>query len=268
MDIREMGVVFQYLLRHRVIESNKKNSRHGCSEIISILMRADMDDIDRFNEFLSPQAMILKKFTDTDYNSIPAGVQMWLLLRSSEESAPEYLSIKRIAEAIKIKEGEGKDICNVWFLHIWLIYLSLIYTRLGRGVSQVSVYTDALFLEEELIGSVKDHIDNVRHVVSLNKQNIVAEIIDKEKGTDVSRRVKGFLSLMCDSSLLSLIGVGEYQQTLLGAVEIAEGFNRSLSHVIPEEPVLDNISKIMIVGEDTNIRETRLEGEGDINVIN
>jgi len=250
VDISEIGQTYQFLLRQRIAESKpsgRRRMRPGESDVVSILRSADVDGIDQFNDFLRPQGMQIREYTDTDFGAIPVGGKIWLLARHPEGNPPEYMSTKRIYEAIRLRDNESHESGNIWFLHIWLIYLSLIYTRPGRGVSQISDYKDAMFLEKQLIDAVREHIEKVRNIgIDKGATRKVVEVLDSEKGSDVSRRIKGFLSLMCDSGLLIQISDGEYQQTLLGAVEIAEGFDRSMRHyIIPEESVLNNIVNVM-----------------------
>lgn len=249
MDLAEMGQAYQFLLRHRTVESKpmgRRRMRPGESEVVGILRSADINGLEQFNAFLKPQGLQLLEYSDTDYGGISAGGRVWLLARDPEGAPPEYMSTRRIHEAIRLRDTETREVNNVWFLHIWLIYLSLIYTRAGRGVSQVSDFTDALFMEQNLIDAVREHIEKVRNIgESEGADARVIQILDAEKGTDVGRRVKGFLGLMCDSGLLLDLGEGEYQQSLLGAIEIAQGFNRSMRHyIVPEDDVLDNIVNI------------------------
>lgn len=250
MDLAEMGQVYQFLLRHRTAESKpmgRRRMRLGESEVVGILRAADIDGLEQLNAFLKPQGLQVLEYADTDYGAIPVGGRVWLLARDPEGSPPDYLTTRRIHEAIRLRDTESKEANNVWFLHIWLIYLSLIYTRPGRGVSQVSDFKDALFMEQHLTDAVKEHIEKVRNIGEAEGADArVIQILDAEKGNDVARRVKGFLALMCDAGLLLDLGDGEYQQSLLGAVEIAQGFNRSMRHyIVPEDDVLDNIVNIV-----------------------
>jgi len=258
MDLAEMGLAFQFLLKYRIAESkpmSRRRMRSGESEVVSILRLADIDGIEEFNEFLSPQGLQLREYADTDFGSIPVGGRVWIMVRHPEGTPPEYMTTKRIYECMRLRENESKESNNIWFLHIWLIYLSLIYTRPGRGVSQVSDFKDAMFLEAQLVEAVSEHIENIRNIgVSQGAAQKVVDVLDAEKGGDIARRVKNFIALFCDSALMIHIGDCEYQQTLLGAIEIAEGYERSMRHyIIPEESVLDNIVNVMSPETENNV---------------
>lgn len=257
-----MGQAFHFLQHHRTAESkpmSKRRMRKGESEVVSILRSADIEELEHFNDFLRPQGMQLREYSDTDFGAIPVGGRIWLLVRDPEGQPPEYMSIQCVYEGMRLRDNESRESSYIWFLHIWLIYLSLIYTRPGRGVSQVSDFKDAMFLESQLIDAVSEHIESVRSIgIDKGAPNKILTVLDAEKSGDISRRVKSFITLFCDSGLLIQIGDKEYQQTLLGAIELAEGFDRSMRHyIIPEDSVLNNIKNIMMPEtDDTEVMET------------
>jgi hypothetical protein len=266
MDFTDMGLVYQYLLKNRTAESkpsNQRRARKGEPEVVSILRSCDMDDFLSFNEFLGAQGLKIEHCSDLDYPGIPIGGHIWMLVRDQEGIAPDFLSSKRIYEEIRLRDTESIESANVWFMHIWLMYLSIIYTRQGRGVSQISEYMNAFLYESQLVEAVTEHIEEARrHGINPQKSKVMA-ILDDESGADVPRRVKSFLSLMCESGLLIRIDTGEYQQTLLGAIELAQGFERSIGHYVNlDEDVLDNVVNVV---SPTNQDEMEYEDnkEGD-----
>lgn len=256
MEMEEIGRVYHYLLKHRSIESKPqlRKSRPDETLVATILRSASIDQLERFNEFLAPQGFKLVEFDDTTRGVATAG-RVWILARSSEVAASSFLSTERVYSEMNIRDRDSREESAVWFLHIWLIYLSLIYTRGGRGVSEVSSYVDGTFSREILEESVLEHINHIRQIgVSDGASSKVVAILDAEKGKDVSRRISAFLRLMAAAGLIQEFERNEYQQTLLGAYEIAEHYDKSLR--IPIDNTLDNIVNIVAPnGEDKNTEE-------------
>lgn len=250
MNYSDMGTVYQFLLQHRVVESKPSSGRKmitGECEVANILKSCDFDDLDRFDEFLSTQGFAIHMSTDQDYQGIPVGGRVWMLKRVANSESPSFLSKDPIYSGLRLKESESKESLSVWFLHIWLIYLSIIYTRQGRTPEQVSKYIDSFFDEEELIEAVKEHIESIRNIGAEDKiQNRAIEILDSEKGNDIPRRVKGFLSIMSHSRLVIKLQNKDYKQTLLGAIEVSDSYrNTMLGTLIPDEGVLSNLVQIL-----------------------
>lgn len=250
MNMEEMGRVYQYLLKFRVVESKPVGIKRGIRsdvEFADILMRADHSELERFREFLAGQGLQLLEYDDAHYAGIPVGGRVWLLARDPEKVMPSFLTTSPIVESIRLRDSEPRQTSLVWFLHIWLIYLSLTYTRTGRGVSEVSSYQNSLFPTQALIDAVRDHVESIRNVgIEHGAEEKVFAILDAERGNDISRRVKGFLSLMFESRLIISVGEDEYQQSLLGAVEMANGYDRTMRHYLNiEDAVITNIVNVM-----------------------
>ena len=260
MEMEEIGRVYHYLLKHRSIESKPqlRKSRPDETLVASILRSASIDQLERFNEFLAPQGFKLVEFDDLTRGVAVAG-RVWILARSGEVSTSSFLSTERVYSEMNIRGKDSREASAVWFLHIWLIYLSLIYTRAGRGVSEVSSYVDATFSREVLEESVLEHIAHIRQMgLSDGASSKVVAILDGEKGKDVSRRVSAFLKLMTAAGLIQESERNEYQQTLLGAYEIAEHYDKSLR--IPIDNTLDNIVNIVAPNSEDNDTEELTDG--------
>jgi hypothetical protein len=164
-----------------------------------------------------------------------------VLARSPEAPPPAFFSIEQVMARMKLRD-DTREVAAVWYLHIWLIYLALLYTHKGRAVSAVSGYLDSAFEEDTLIKGVRDHIERVRSIgLEAGAEQHVYEILTDERGMDISKRVRTFLGLMVDSGLLARAENGVYEQTLLGAVEINQSFSRTLQHILPDDDALSNI---------------------------
>lgn len=248
MQFADIGFLHGYLLKYRCVETKpvqRKVRRPGERQAADLLIGADPDELRDLQELLEAQGFELKEFNDIDMPGIPAGGRVWVLARSADAEAPSYLSVERTYHALRLRDAESKEAAAVWFLHIWLLLLALLYTRDGRAVSEVSKYQDTIFTRTALTEAVRTHVENIRNTgVEGGAEHRVVEILTSEKGTDIPRRVSAFLDLMHEAGLIIALERDEYQQTLLGAYEIAQGFRRSLAHIIPTDEILQNIVNI------------------------
>ncbi len=245
MEMEEIGRVYHYLLKHRSIESKpvQRRSRPEENIVASILRSATIDQLEQFNLFLMPQGFKLVEFDDTTRGVAAAG-RVWVLARNGESAASSFLSTERVFAEMNVRGNDSREKSAIWFLHIWLIYLTLTYTRAGRGVSEVSGYIDATFSQEALEEAVQEHIAHIRQLgFSEEAQTKVVAILDEEKGRDIQRRVAAFLKLMLAAGLIQELNQHEYQQSLLGAHEIAEHYDTSLR--IPIDNTLDSLVNIV-----------------------
>jgi hypothetical protein len=256
MNMHEMGQVFAYLLKYRCAESKiRKNRSHrpGETDIVDILESSEADTIQLFHEFLSGQGLQLREYRDTDFKGIPNGGRVWLLMRNPTERVTPYLGADRIHQIMSLRENEARLTTSTWFLHIWMMYLALVYTRHGRGVSQISEYQDAIFTKSQLIDAVESHIENIRKIgTDKGAEETVFAILDASKGRDIARRVRGFIDLMLSAGLIESIDDDVFQQTLLGAAEFAESYGRTMRHYLNIEDdsmeSLVNVTSILTAG--------------------
>lgn len=264
MNLHDMGQVHAFLMRYRCIESRprRRKLRRSESELAGILIESGVEGIEKMNQFLSGQGTEIIEYTDTDMPGITTGGRVWVLARRPEASPPAFFSVDQVMARMKLRD-DTREVAAVWYLHIWLIHLALLYSHKGRSVSAVSGYLDGAFEEETLISGVRDHIERVRGIgLSSGAEQRVYGILTDERGTDVTKRVRAFLGLMVDSGLLGRVDSGAYEQTLLGAVEISRSFSRTLQHILPDEDALSNIVNLAApVAGRSEEEEDWMEGE-------
>jgi len=243
MDLNDMGQLHAFLIRYRGIESRPRNRnlRSGEADLATLLIASGSEGLGQMNQFLLGQGLELIEFTDTDMPGITTGGRVWVLTRSPETTPPPFFATEQVMNRMKLRD-DTRETAAVWYLHIWLIHLALLYSHKGRAVSAISGYLDSAFEEDSLTRAVREHIERVRGAgLQAGAEQRVYRILSDERGTDITRRVRSFLDLMLDSGLLARADNGVYEQTLLGAVEISQGFQRSLQHIIPDEDALANI---------------------------
>ena len=95
-------------------------------------------------------------------------------------------SRQQLLQKLKIR-NDSQETAAVWFIHIWMLMLGLIYTRNNRALSDVSLYQDAVFSYEELVDALKTHLESLRRS-GQQAQDAPRQltILMAEKGEDVS----------------------------------------------------------------------------------
>ncbi|MFK0570816.1 hypothetical protein [Endozoicomonas sp.] len=251
MNMTEMGEVYAYLLRHRIAETRSQSGRRRASQtgLISerdaavILKEADEEQVQNFRAFLSGQGLQLAVYDSADYPGIPPGGQIYMLLRNPEADLPAMFSQQQVLQRLKIR-NETKEATAVWFIHLWLLMLGLLYTRTNRSLSDVSLYQNAVFSQEELAETLRNHLETIRRSGlfkddqdkgNLDNAPRQLAILLAEKGEDINRRVKNFIEVLIDASHLQAKGDKIFQQTLLGALEVEQTGFSHLKHLIPDD---------------------------------
>ncbi len=252
MNMTEMGEVYAYLLRHRIAETRSQSGRRRASQtgLISerdaaiILKEADDGEMHNFRNFLSGQGLQLAVYDSADYPGIPPGGQIYILMRNPEAELPDIFSQQQVLQKLKIRNNETKEATAVWFIHLWLLMLSLLYTRSGRSLSDVSLYQSAVFAQEELTETLKDHLETIRRSghfqhgadkTALDNAPRQLSTLLAEKGSDINRRVKNFIDVLVNANHLQAKGDKIFQQTLLGALEVEQTGFSHLQHLIPDD---------------------------------
>ncbi|MEW8507226.1 MAG: hypothetical protein AB2598_11010 [Candidatus Thiodiazotropha sp.] len=263
MNMIEMGQVFAYLLKYRYVESksgDQKRHRPGEGDIAAILQSCSPEAFESFQQFLDGHGLQLREYRDTDFKGIAPGGRIWLMMRNPTGVVAPYMGVDRLHQMMALRENESRLTTSTWFLHVWLMYLALIYTRLGRGVAEVSKYQDAVFTKTQLVEAVVSHLEQVRRIgVDKGAEETVFAILDAAKGGEVDRRVNSFLDLMRDAALIVSIDSDTYQQTLLGAAEFSESYGRTLQHYLHIEEGgvdgLENVTNILMADSPEENRE-------------
>jgi len=226
----DMGRISAFLILHRKLEdrSDKRGMRPDEKELGALLREATVDELHDLEDLMSGQGFVLVQLTSFDIEGIGPGSRVYLAARRAD--MPSCL-----VDGSYVPEGMGlptqPTAAKIWFTQIWLLHLDLLYTQLDRSPSERGRWINASFTREMLQDAVHAHIND--HVRKLNAVQLgdseVYDVLCAEKGTEISKRVKRFLDLMCKGGLLEERGEGVYRQTLLSAVEMKENFDRSLA---------------------------------------
>lgn len=274
MDANDMGQVIAHLLKWRYLESapTAYRGRRYEADVVSILNECDPDEMDLLKGVLKGMGFQLLEYRDTDYKGIASGGRLWLIARDADVAPPEFLGSEHLYREMSIKDAETKQEAGIWFLHIWMMYLKLVYTDPGRAPGEVSRYQEVLFDQDQLESAVNAHIEQIRKTgVDGGVEERVFGALDSAKSTEVSRRVRKFLGLMRKANLLEKHKDGAYQQSLLGAVEFARGYERTLRHYfsMEDDPQgkltnIVNITTDLSISERINLEESEKDLPGPI----
>lgn len=247
-EIRYQSSIINFLLAHRVLRThvNKGMSFHEREKelaermlVSSISFRRDLD------EYLAETGfrIITKEASQTA--GLPTGATHFLLIRDVEENVPEWLSPNNVYPQLALKDNEAKNTTRTWFFFIWTNMLILLYSMRNRQIGNISDYLKANFAKENLVGQIRETIEEAR----LNPSDDKCKVILAEQGQEIERRVGRFLTFMGTINYLSKEKESDeayYVQTLLMAVELAENYHLGLGYRFnesssPIENVKDNL---------------------------
>ncbi|ABE58679.1 MULTISPECIES: hypothetical protein [Chromohalobacter] len=245
MNMSEMGEVVAYLLRYRSAERvpgggrKRRAAREGqLSERDVCALIDDASDLEReaLRDFLAGQGLRLKTFEAGDFPGIAPGSRYYALLPDPELEQPPLYTRQPVFEALKLRQESRSELAQ-WYLQLWLLMNTLLYTRYNRALSDVSRYQEATFASHELLDLLRDQLEALRALGEAAPET--SRVLLEERGEDLNRRVRAFIDLQVRAGLLEASGAsGEdaspgdiWQQTLLGALECEQIGIHQLGHL-------------------------------------
>ncbi|SDL80492.1 hypothetical protein SAMN05661010_02611 [Modicisalibacter muralis] len=245
MNMTEMGEVVAYLLRYRTAERQpsggrkRRAAREGqLSERDVCALIDDALDTEReaLRDFLAGQGLRLRVFEPGDYPGITPGSRLYALLPDTELEQPPLYTRDPVFAALRLRQESRAELAQ-WYLQLWLLLHTLLYTRLNRALSDVSRYQEATFATTELVELLREQLEGLRELGDTAPETSRA-LLD-ERGEDIARRVKAFIDLQMRAGQLEAVretvndDSGDvWQQTLLGALEAEQIGVHHLSHLV------------------------------------
>jgi len=243
MNMSEMGEVVAYLLRYRAAERlpaggrKRRAARDGqLSERDLCALIDDASDLEResLRDFLAGQGLRLKVFEAGDYPGIAPGSRYYALLPDPDMDQPPLYTREPVFDALRLRQESRSELAT-WYLQLWLLMHTLLYTRYNRALSDVSRYQEATFVGGELLELLRDQVETLRGLgdAASDAQRSLLE----ERGEDLNRRVRAFIDLHVRAGLLEPVrddgdGDGDvWQQTLLGSLESEQVGVHQLGHL-------------------------------------
>jgi|GEM_PF-792112 len=250
MNMMEMGEVVAYLLRYRTAERvpsggrKRRAAREGQlseRDVCALIDDAQENEREALRDFLAGQGLRLKAFESGDYPGIAPGSRLFALLPDPEMEQPPLYTREPVFEALKLRQESRAELA-LWYLQLWLLLHTLIYTRLNRALSDVSRYQEATFVTRELVELVREQLETLRGLGERAPAN--SRVLLDERGEDIPRRVKAFIDLLIRAGHLEAVREAAdedvWQQTLLGALEAEQIGVHHLTHLI-ELTSVDNV---------------------------
>lgn len=242
MNMMEMGEVVAYLLRYRTAERvpsggrKRRPAREGQlseRDVCALIDDAQENEREALRDFLAGQGLRLKAFEAGDYPGIAPGSRFFALLPDPELEQPPLYTREPVFDALKLRQESRAELA-LWYLQLWLLLHTLIYTRLNRALSDVSRYQEATFVTRELVELVRDQLETLRGLG--DRAPASSRVLLDERGEDIARRVKAFIDLLVNAGHLDAVRESAdedvWQQTLLGALEAEQIGVHHLTHLI------------------------------------
>ena len=247
------------------------------------MAQASEEEISQLRQFLNGQGLQLVFVEAADYPGISAGGRMYLLQRLPESDLPALFSQQPVYTSMRLRQESQEEIA-LWFLHLWLLLMGLLYTRNNRSLTDVSQYQEAVVTLQELVTAMRQHIEQLRQNGALgSKASPAIRALIDEKGEDIPRRVRVFVELMEQAGHLQRCNdktdpdtdhnpqpintlQASYQQTLLGALEAEQIGLHHLHHLLndlnqPEtEQSIDNPVDTEQADTEQVLNENSVEG--------
>ncbi|GHE19803.1 hypothetical protein [Halomonas urumqiensis] len=251
MNMTEMGEVVAYLLRYRSAERapgggrKRRPAREGQlseRDVCALIDAASDLEREALRDFLAGQGLRLKAFESGDYPGIAPGSRYYALLPDPELEQPPLFTRDPVFEALKLRQESRAELAQ-WYLQLWLLMHTLLYTRYNRALSDVSRYQEATFSGVELAELLREQLETLRGLGEAAPE--ASRALLEERGEDISRRVRAFIELQVRAGLLDALresgeasaaesdgeGGEIFQQTLLGALESEQIGMHQLAHL-------------------------------------
>lgn len=232
----QLGKVYTLLLEAREITTTPLHRKLRPEEREAASLLQDLDFFQAMEEFVETQGFTLRAFTDFEMPGIGTDGQTFLLLRKPDAARP-YFGEEAMLERMAVNYRDSKELRAVWFLHLWAMANHLLYTAVQRSVREVARYTEVAFTAQDLIETTAEYIEQIRQEGSPEDQaaqKVWTILVDPKHRLD--RRVNAFLQAMVNGRFLyQPRGEEIYRQTLLGALEMSELFERCMAPLVPED---------------------------------
>lgn len=232
----QMGQVYSLLLDNREIFTKPlhRKLRPGEKEAAELLK--DVDFFQAMQDFVEVQGFELRTYSDIEMPGIASEESCFLLVRTID-ATPPFFGEESMMEKMSLRQGESKECRSAWFLHLWALANYLLYTAIQRSVGEIARYTEAAFTAHDLVETAKEHIENIRQEGQPEdpaSQKVWEILVDTKH--PLSRRINAFLQVMVNGRFLyQPRGEEIYCQTLLGAIEMSELFERGMASLISED---------------------------------
>lgn len=239
MDMKEMGQAVSYLLQHRSVETKPagRNIRDEEKNVGRILLNMTTDERHTMEVLFSGMSLTFIDYDDSDVPAIPKGGRVYMLARDLEKGEPSsILASKAVLDDMKEKDTESNRDAAVWFVHLWLVHLDMLYTDQGRSPKVLNRFAEGIFDFDLFLAKAKEHFEDLRNTLDrkIIPENAAFRIFEKASQGEFDRRCRRFVNLMLEAGLLAKVAKDQFQQTLLSAYEIKRNYELGLSSFVAD----------------------------------
>lgn len=257
MNMTEMGEVVAYLLRYRTAESQPSGRKRRAAregqlserDVCALIKEALDTEREALRDFLAGQGLRLRILESGEYPGIAPGSRLYALMPDPELEQPPLYTRDSVFAALRLRQESRAELAQ-WYLQLWLLLHTLLYTRLNRALSDVSRYQEATFATSELIELVREQLETLRALGDSAPES--SRTLLEERGEDIARRVRAFIELQSYAGHIEAVREANseagdiWQQTLLGALEAEQIGMHHFTHLVE----LTNGAKQEIAGEE------------------
>lgn len=263
MTLTEIGLVYNYILKHKVIRAYEERHQRRTKQEkeVADIMERYSERLDDLEEFLDTQGLAIRVLGAQEYKIARTGRAYIFLRNASSDSLPSHLNIEHIWTLFKDdRRQETKGKTTIWTSYLYLHLLYFLYTADSRSIESISRFGDTWVEEDKFKEVVIMEVDQLRRreddagYVETEIQKTLIDSTEKEVQSRIDRFFKVLLSVgvlekhkskdfSFDAERSEKV---TYRQTLWSAVDIAENFKRYASLLLnpPSEKDVYSFSKV------------------------
>lgn len=260
MNYAEMGTVFAYLLRWRMIAGNLpgRNQREGERDVAQMIANCNSHALADFEEFLNAQGFSLVDRDGIEFgippkNGIPNTI--WVLTRQRGEDIAPYVDDRWYIDIMRDGRGgvgEAKKSETVfWTARLWLTLQWFFYEKIDRLPSEVSRYREALVSKRLFAEELQAGIERMGNAGRPDgTAGFAWDYFWKEKG-QITTWAGRFLNVMERASMIESSGnKDEWHQSVLAAIEMAGNALHEITYLLPPKESLAIVeTAALLLGE-------------------
>ena len=236
MTPQEMGIVFNEFMNRKMLCTGPfPTARKTETEREALRIISRQHSLTDFEEFLETQGLKLMTVT-LDAYGLGDGTA-YVLLRDPRFDMPEHLTPERIMR--ELSDGRRQDTdaqIAIWSTFMLFVLMWFFYSKLGRGIEQVSLFDQAIISVDEFANEIEERIESLRLAPEIEggERVIVWSTITSANASMIKARGGGFLQGLMRVGYLERVQVAFesndqasdilYRQTLPSALDIAEHF--------------------------------------------
>jgi hypothetical protein len=254
----DMGLVFGMLVKYREICGNPPTRPLRADELRAAKILAGWSEMqhDEFEAFLNAQGLTLIVKDGFAYGIPPKiGVPNFIYVLSRQRGSELAPYIERRWLLTEMRDGRWRyqKVGDVvfWAARMWLTLQWFFYQKNDRLPMDVSTYRDAFISESLFIETLVAGIEKLGNAGRPDGENgLMWDALYQDK-EHVKGRAQRFLRIMAHAGMIEETGnEGEYRQTLVAAIEMAQMAEQELTYLMPSKvDDIDRATVNMLKGE-------------------